>query len=221
MSSPDGPGTPGGTPERPALFFADAAELDAWFAAHHATAPELWMGLFKKHVPDRGLTWEQAVPVALRWGWIDSVAQRIDDDSRRQRWTPRRKGSNWSRVNLAIVDQLIAEGRMQPPGLAAWEQRKREPAGYTHERDAEPVLPEEYAARLAADPKASAFWEIATPSYRRVCITWVLGAKQQATRDRRMAQLLEQHAAGQMIPSQRYGATPKWVERAAAAAAEA
>lgn len=213
------PGTPGGTPERPAVFFTEAAELDAWFAAHHATAPELWMGLHKKHVVDRGLTWEQAVPIALRWGWIDSVAQRIDDDSRRQRWTPRRKGSNWSKVNLALVEQFIADGRMQPSGLAVYEQRTREPAGYTHERDGEPVLPEAYAAQLAADPAASAFWAVATPTYRRICITWVNSAKQETTRDRRMAQLVADSAAGQLIPSQRYGDTPKWVERAAAAAA--
>jgi uncharacterized protein YdeI (YjbR/CyaY-like superfamily) len=70
---------------------------------------------------------------------------------------------------------------------------------------------------MAADPKASAFWEVATPSYRKICIVWVTGAKQQATNDRRMAQLLEDHAAGRMIPSQRYGEPPKWVERAAEA----
>lgn len=220
MGTSDGPGTPGGTAERPALFFADAAEFGAWLAAHHDTAPELWMGLHKKHVPDRGLTWEQAVPEALCWGWIDSVSQRIDDDSRRQRWTPRRRGSVWSRVNVELVERLKAEGRMQPAGLAVFEARK-DKVGYSTADSIGVILPEEYAARLAADPKASAFWEIATPSYRRVCITWVLGAKQQATRDRRMTQLLEHHAAGQMIPSQRYGATPKWVERAAAAAAEA
>jgi uncharacterized protein YdeI (YjbR/CyaY-like superfamily) len=222
-SSPDtsGPGTPGGTPERPAVFFADAAEFGAWLAAHHDSAPDLWMGLKKKRVADRGLTWEQAVPEALCWGWIDSVAQRIDEDTTRQRWTPRRRGSNWSRVNLALVERLIAEGRMQPSGLAVYEQRKREPAGYTHERDGEPVLPEAYAAQLAADPAASAFWAIATPTYRRVCITWVVSAKQEATRDRRMAQLIAESAAGQLIPSQRYGETPRWVERAAAAAAQA
>lgn len=213
------PGRPGGSPERPAIFFADAAEFGAWLAAHHDTAPELWMGLHKKHVPDRGLTWEQAVPEALCWGWIDSVAQRIDDDSRRQRWTPRRKGSRWSRVNIELVERLKAEGRMQPPGLA-YEARKDE-VGYSSSDTIGIALPDEYAARLAADPKASAFWEIATPSYRRICIAWVTGAKQQATNDRRMAQLLEEHAAGRMIPSQRYGDIPKWVERAAEAAGQA
>ena len=215
------PGRLGGTPERPARFFADEAEFDAWLAAHHDTETELWMGLYKRHVAERGLTWERAVPVALCWGWIDSVAQRIDEDATRQRWTPRKRTSNWSKVNLELVEQLRAEGRMQPSGLAIWEQRKREPAPYTHEVDGELVLPEAYAAQLAASPAATAFLEAATRTYRRICVNWVVSAKQEATRGRRMAQLVEDSAAGRLIPSQRYGEVPKWVERAAAAAAAA
>ncbi|GAA1529011.1 YdeI/OmpD-associated family protein [Nocardioides humi] len=218
MSQDSIPGRLGGTPERPARFFADAAEFGAWLAVHHATETELWMGLYKRHVPDRGLTWEQAVPEALCWGWIDSVAQRIDEDTTRQRWTPRKRTSNWSRVNLELVEQLRAEGRMQPAGLAIWEARRRDPAPYTHEVDGELVLPDEYAAQLAASPAATAFFEAATRTYRRICVNWVVTAKQEATRDRRMAQLVEDSAAGRLIPSQRYGEIPKWVERAAAAA---
>jgi uncharacterized protein YdeI (YjbR/CyaY-like superfamily) len=179
------------------------------------------MGLNKKHVPERGLTWEEAVPVALCWGWIDSIAQRIDEDTRRQRWSPRKKTSNWSKVNLDFVEQLKAEGRMQPSGLAIWEQRKTDPAPYTHEVDGEIVLPDAYAADLAANPAATAFWQAATRTYRKVCSNWVLSAKQETTRDRRMAQLVEDSAAGQLIPMQRYGDVPKWVERAAAAARDA
>lgn len=215
------PGRMGGSEERPARFFADAAEFDAWLAANHDTETELWMGLNKKHVPERGLTWEEAVPVALCWGWIDSIAQRIDEDTRRQRWSPRKKTSNWSKVNLDFVEQLKAEGRMQPSGLAIWEQRKTDPAPYTHEVDGEIVLPDAYAADLAANPAATAFWQAATRTYRKVCSNWVLSAKQETTRDRRMAQLVEDSAAGQLIPMQRYGDVPKWVERAAAAAKDA
>lgn len=215
------PGRMGGSAERPARFFADAAEFGAWLAAHHDTETELWMGLTKAHVPDRGLTWADAVPEALCWGWIDSVAQRIDDDTRRQRWTPRKRTSIWSRVNVEHVERLIAEGRMQPSGLAIYEQRRRDQAPYTHEASAQLALPDEYAALLAASPAATAFWETATPTYRRICTNWVITAKQQATRERRMAQLIECSAAGELIPSQRYGEVPKWVQRAAAAAAQA
>ncbi len=120
------------------------------------------MGLYKRHVPDRGLTWEQAVPEALCFGWIDSVSQRIDDDSRRQRWTPRKPSSIWSSVNIALVEKLTAEGRMHPAGIAAFERRREDRSGvYSHENP-DSGLPPESAARLAADAAASAFWDAAT-----------------------------------------------------------
>lgn len=215
------PGRMGGTPDRPARFFASAEEFEAWLAAHHDTESELWMGLYKKHVPDRGLTWQDAVPVALCWGWIDSVSQRIDEDARRQRWTPRRPGSNWSAINIALVERLTAEGRMQPAGRAVFEARRADASAVYSYENPERSLPEAYAAQLAASAAATAFWEVATPSYRRVALSWVLTAKQEATRDRRMTQLVEDCAAGRLIPSQRYGTVPKWVDRAAAAAAAA
>jgi len=211
-------GTPGGTPERPALFFSGPDEFRAWLEANHATEKELWMGLTKKHVPDHGLTWEQAVPEALCFGWIDSVSQRIDDDARRQRWTPRKPSSTWSSVNIALVERLTAEGRMRPAGIAAFERRREERSGvYSHENPHQ-EFPPEAAARLAADAAASAFLHEATATYRRQVTHWVLSAKQEATRERRLVQLIDDSAAGRLVSFQRYGDTPKWVERAAAAA---
>jgi uncharacterized protein YdeI (YjbR/CyaY-like superfamily) len=211
-------GTPGGTPERPALFFSGPEEFRAWLEANHATETELWMGLYKKHVPDRGLTWEAAVPEALCFGWIDSVSQRIDDDARRQRWTPRKSSSTWSSVNIALVEQLSVEGRMHPAGLAAFERRREDRSGiYSHESPLQ-ELPPEAASRLAADAPASAFWEAATITYRRQVTHWVLSAKQEATRERRLTQLIEDSAAGRLVAPQRFGETPKWVARAAQAA---
>lgn len=211
-------GTPGGTPERPAIFFETPEEFRAWLQLNHRSATELWMGLNKKHVQERGLTWEQAVPEALCFGWIDSIAQRIDDDTRRQRWTPRKSTSNWSSVNIALVERLTAEGRMQEAGLAAFERRRADRSGvYSHENAAE-ELPPAAAARLAANPAASAFWAASTATYRRVVTHWVLSAKQEATRERRLVQLIDDSAAGSMVPFQRYGEVPRWVERAAAAA---
>lgn len=211
-------GTPGGTPEKPAVFFADAAEFGRWLAAHHDTATELWMGLYKKHTGRGGLTWAEAVREALCWGWIDSRSERIDDDARRQRWTPRRPGSTWSSVNIDSVAELTAQGRMHPSGLAAFERRRADRSGiYAYEtRTLE--LPAAYARLLAADPAAAAFWEVATPGYRKLAVNWVLAAKQQQTRDARMAQLVADCAAGVLIKPQRYGTPPTWVVRAAAAA---
>lgn len=211
-------GTPGGTPERPATFFSGPEEFRAWLEAHHETEPELWMGLHKKHVAERGLLWEDAVVEALCFGWIDSVAQRIDEDTTRQRWTPRKPGSTWSAINIATVERLVAEGRMRPAGLAAYARRREDRSGtYSYEGD-ERELDPAHAAQLAADPAASAFWREATPSYRRVAVHWVTSAKQQATRDKRMAQLVADSAAGRLIAPQRYGEQPRWVERAAEAA---
>jgi uncharacterized protein YdeI (YjbR/CyaY-like superfamily) len=212
-------GTPGGSDERPAIFFAGPAEFRAWLEANHDSATELWMGLHKKHVLDRGLTWASAVEEALCFGWIDSKAQRIDDDTVRQRWTPRKPSSNWSAVNIKLVQKLVREGRMTPAGLAAYAQRRPErSAVYSYEQDGEPVLPPELELRLRADPRAAAFLEAATPSYRRTCTRWVLDAKQEATRDKRLAQLIEDSAHGRLVAPMRYGTPPAWLPRAAAAA---
>ena len=211
-------GRSGGTPERPATFFSGPDEFRAWLEEHHGSATELWMGLYKQHVPDRGLTWEQAVPEALCFGWIDSVAQRIDEDAVRQRWTPRKPGSTWSTTNLAHVERLLAEGRMRPAGVAAYERRRPERSGVPSDEAPDPVLPEAYAARLAADPRAAAFWEAATASYRRTAVRWVLTAKREETRERRLAQLVADCAAGRLIPSERHGPEPVWARRAAEAA---
>ncbi len=207
-------GTPGGTSERPALFFSGPAEWRAWLEANHETATELWMGLYRKHVDPPGLQWAEAVEEALCFGWIDSVAQRIDDVSRRQRWTPRKRTSSWSKINLALVDKLIAEGRMTPAGLAAYERRLPDKQGiYSYEQDGEAVLPAQYERQLRDNPTAAAWFAAATPSYRRIAIQWVLTAKREATRDSRMAALIEDSAHGRLIKPQRYGDEPTWVAR--------
>lgn len=214
-------GTPGGTDERPCVFFADGPEFGRWLAAHHDSRSELWMGLYKKGSGKGGITWAEAVREALCWGWIDSRAERVDDDARRQRWTPRKPGGNWSTVNIEAVAELTAQGRMQPTGRAAFARRREDRSGIyayeTRERELTPT----YAALLAADPAASAFWGVATPGYRKIAVNWVLTAKQERTRDSRMALLVQDCAGGRMIPGQRYGTPPTWVARAAAAADEA
>lgn len=203
------------------MFFADAAEFRGWLAENHATARELWMELRSRRHPERGLTWAEAVPEALCFGWIDSKAERIDDDARRQRWTPRRPGSIWSAVNVAHVERLILEGRMAPAGLAAYAARRADrTAVYAFERP-EQVLASGEQAALDADPAASAFWQAATPSYRRVVASWIVSAKRPDTRARRLSQLVEDSAHGRLIPSQRYGTPPAWLARAADAARRA
>ena len=207
-------GTPGGPPERPALFFTGPEEFRAWLEENHATADELWMGLRGRHVPDRGLTWAAAVPEALCFGWIDSLSQRMDEDARRQRWTPRRPGSTWSKVNVAHVERLLAEGRMHPAGIAAFEARREDRTGtYSFEGGRDDQLPPELAPALAANPVAAEFWAGATPSYRRTVVHWVTSAKRDATREKRLRELVECCAAGRLVGFQRYGDEPAWARR--------
>jgi uncharacterized protein YdeI (YjbR/CyaY-like superfamily) len=207
-------GTLGGTPERPALFFANPAEWAAWLEVHHASETALWMGLKKKHVVDRGLVWEAAVVEALRFGWIDSQVQRIDEDAVRQRWTPRKKSSVWSAINLQTVERLLAEGRMHPAGVAAYDARRDDRQRiYTYETE-HAQFPPEFEALLRADPVASAFWDAATAGYRRIATNWVVTAKQEATRASRMDRLVADCSEGVLISTQRYGVEPVWVARA-------
>ncbi|MEW1835529.1 YdeI/OmpD-associated family protein [Microbacterium sp. NPDC079995] len=202
------------------IFFASSAEFGDWLEANHTTAAEVWTVFYRKGDPRQGLTWADAVPEALRFGWIDSANRSIGDGARIQRWTPRGPRSVWSAVNIAHVERLQAEGRMHPAGLAAYEKRTADRTGvYSHEQRNE--LTAEQAASLAANPAAQAFWDAATPSYRRAVANWVQSAKREQTRADRLATLVEDSAAGRLVPFQRYGEPPAWLARAAAAAASA
>ncbi|WP_261166889.1 YdeI family protein [Microbacterium sp. Marseille-Q6965] len=214
----DDPGAPGGTADRPAVFFRDAAEFRAWLERHHATETELWMEVRRAHAPDRGLTWADAVLEALCFGWIDSVSQPIDEDRRRQRWTPRKPRSIWSRVNIAHAERLIAEGRMRPAGLAAFERRAPERTGvYSHE-NGETELDAHLRGIVEGSPATTAFLAEAAPGYRKAVWHWIMSAAQDATRERRARQLVADSEAGRLVPPQRPGRTPAWLPRAAAAA---
>jgi uncharacterized protein YdeI (YjbR/CyaY-like superfamily) len=109
--------------EEPAVYFDSAEDFRAWLAANHDSAAELWVGLYKKGSPKVGLRYGEAVEEALCFGWIDGLTRSRDADSFVQRFTPRRPGSNWSMVNIAKVEALRRQGRMQPAGIAAYEQR--------------------------------------------------------------------------------------------------
>jgi uncharacterized protein YdeI (YjbR/CyaY-like superfamily) len=186
-------------------FFASPEELRDWFDANHETADELWLGYWKKAAGRPSLTWSQAVDEALCVGWIDGVLQRLDDVSHAQRFTPRRKGSIWSAVNVAKVGTLTEAGRMRPAGLRAFGARTdARTAVYSHEREVEP-LTEDEVARFRAEPAAWADWEKRAPSYRRGATHWVTSAKQAATRERRLAQLIEDSKAGLVVRPMRVG----------------
>jgi uncharacterized protein YdeI (YjbR/CyaY-like superfamily) len=195
------------------IYFTRPEELRAWLEANHADETELVVGYWKATTGRPSIRWAQAVREALCFGWIDSMAQRIDEDAVRQRWTPRKPGSNWSTVNINAVAELTAAGRMRPAGLAAFARRREDRSGIYAYENRERTWPDRYEAMLRADERASAFWDGATPSYRKVATNWVLTAKQEATRDKRMAELVEDCTNLRLIRTQRYGTEPAWVRR--------
>jgi uncharacterized protein YdeI (YjbR/CyaY-like superfamily) len=190
--------SPNPTP-RNVIFFETPEQLRDWFDEHHATADELWLGSYRKATGLPSVTWQQAVDEALCVGWIDSVRYRLDETSSAQRFTPRRKRSNWSATNVKRVAELIAAGRMRPAGLAAFEARTAERTGvYSYER-ANAAFPDGELARFKGNRAAWAFFESQSPSYRRGATFWVVSAKRPETRSRRLDRLIADSAAGRRI----------------------
>jgi uncharacterized protein YdeI (YjbR/CyaY-like superfamily) len=177
-------------------IFPTAAAFRAWLEHHHATAADQWVGYYKKGVAKAAMSYPESVDEALCYGWIDGITRRIDDEVYAVRFTPRRRTSSWSAVNIAKIAELTATGRMHPAGRRAFEERdRRKDASYSYERPAR-QLPRDWHARLRANERAHAFWEAAAPSFRRMATRWVMSAKRDETRARRFEQLLTEAAAG-------------------------
>lgn len=178
------------------LVFEAVDELRAWFDANHATAPEAFIGYYRKGVSKPSVTYAQAVEEALCFGWIDGIGYGIDDELRTNRFTPRRRTSSWSAINIAKVAELRAAGRMHPAGIRAFEERdRRRDQIYSYERPPQ-QLPDAWLARLRADVDAWTYWERQPPSYRNGATHWVMSAVKPETRERRFSQMLDASRAG-------------------------
>jgi uncharacterized protein YdeI (YjbR/CyaY-like superfamily) len=183
-----------------ATFFATPDEWRRWLAKNHASATELSVGFYRKGSGRPSITWPEAVDEALCFGWIDGVRRSIDSESYRIRFTPRRARSIWSAVNVKRVAALTEAGRMRDAGIRAFESRNEARTGvYSFEQKAEPTLPPAYAKRLRANPAAAKFFAAQPPSYRRPATWWVVSAKQEATRERRLTTLIADSAAGRRV----------------------
>jgi uncharacterized protein YdeI (YjbR/CyaY-like superfamily) len=187
--------------------FETPAELRAWFEDNHETVKEAFIGYYRNGTDRRSVSYAEAVDEALCFGWIDGISFRVDDEVTTNRFTPRRAGSYWSTVNIGKVERLLAEGRMAPAGIAAFERRDASAeARYSYEnRPAD--LPAEMLARLRTDDAARRYWEGQSATYRRTAAFWVTSAKQEATRQRRLAQLIADSAAQRPIKLLSYGRT--------------
>lgn len=184
----------------PPTFFATPAAFRAWLEAHSASASELDVGYWKVGSGRPSMTWSESVDEALCFGWIDGVRRSIDEVSYRIRFTPRKKDSNWSAINIAKVEVLTATGRMLPAGLAAFALRTEKRSGiYAYEQRRELEFGADEIRVLAQEPAALAYFEACPPGYRSQMIFWVVSAKQAQTRARRLDRLVAACAAGERV----------------------
>lgn len=181
-------------------YFATPADFRAWLQQNHATADVLWVGYWRKATGTPSVTWEETVDAALCFGWIDGLRKTIDDTAYAIRFTPRREGSNWSRRNIDRYTALAADGRILESGRTAWSKRREDRSGiYSFEQDARPQLSRDYVARLKADPAAWKDWEARPPGYKWRVAHWVMSAKREETRERRLVALIEDSGLGRKI----------------------
>jgi uncharacterized protein YdeI (YjbR/CyaY-like superfamily) len=180
-------------------FFATPARFRAWLKKHHETADELLVGFYKKGSGRPSITWPESVDEVLCVGWIDGVRRNVDEESYSIRFSPRQPASVWSAVNIRRVAVLIEEGRMTPAGLAAFEKRRENRSGiYAYEQRPQD-LPEPHATTFRQDAAAWAFFMAQPPYYRKTLVWWVVSAKQEATRESRLAKLIAESAAGRRM----------------------
>jgi uncharacterized protein YdeI (YjbR/CyaY-like superfamily) len=190
--------------QRAATYFASPAKFRAWLKANHTKQTEFWVGFYKRESKLPSITWPESVAEALCFGWIDGLRQNVNAVSYRIRFTPRKPTSNWSAINIKRVAVLIAEGRMQDAGNKAFAERKAERSRiYAYEND-DLALPPEYEKQLQKNKAAKKYFDSQSPSYRKGARRWILSAKQEVTRDARLAMLIECSAAKDFIPPYRW-----------------
>ena len=182
--------------------FATPAEFRRWLARHHDREIELWVGFHKKATGRPSITWPEAVDEALCVGWIDGIRRSLGDDRYMIRFTPRKPTSTWSAVNQRRMAALMAEGRVQPAGRAAWEKRTADRSGtYSYENRHAAALDAESERRFRANAAAWRWFEQQPAGYRKTATWWVISAKKPETRERRLQQLIDRSAAGELLPA--------------------
>jgi uncharacterized protein YdeI (YjbR/CyaY-like superfamily) len=181
-------------------YFRNGAELRAWLEKNHDSVSELWIGFFNQRSGKTGITYREALDESLCFGWIDGVRKSVDEGRYVQRFTPRRARSIWSLVNIKRVRELQKLGRMCAPGLAAFEKRDEKKSGvYSFER-ANVAFDEALERRFRANARAWAFFQERPPGYRRVSTWFVMSAKRDETRLRRLDYLIALCADGRVFP---------------------
>jgi uncharacterized protein YdeI (YjbR/CyaY-like superfamily) len=181
-------------------FFTRAEEFRRWLAQNHASAGELWIGYYKKASGRGGMVYREALDEALCFGWIDGQVRSLGPDAYMQRFTPRRPGSIWSNVNVRHVQRLDAAGKMQAAGRAAFAARKAAKTGvYSFEAREAPKLSPEQEQTFRAHRAAWTFFKAQPAGYRRAALHKVVSPKRAETRERWLARLIADSAAGRRL----------------------
>ena len=192
------------SPSEAPLFFESPDAFRAWLAENHDRLDVQWVGFYKKATGLPSITWPESVDQALCFGWIDGLRKSIDDRSYKIRFTPRRTGSHWSAKNLARMTELLDEGLVHSAGKDVYEARDPRKEARTSYEQGSVDLPDEYLARIRSNERAWAYFQAAAPSYRKQTTWWIVSAKREATRDRRLETLIESSEAGVVIPPLRW-----------------
>lgn len=180
-------------------FFNTPLDFRKWLARNHASATELWVGFHKKDSGKPSITWPESVDEALCYGWIDGIRKSLNETSYKIRFTPRRARSVWSAVNIKCVAELTKKGRMKAAGEKAYAARLENKSGIYAYEQRTPQLPEAYAKELRKNKVAAKFFESQPPSYRKMAMWWVVSAKQEETRLKRLRKLIEESAQGRRV----------------------
>jgi uncharacterized protein YdeI (YjbR/CyaY-like superfamily) len=180
------------------VFFSTEADFRRWLEANHATAPELLVGFWKKGGGKPSIDWPQARDQALCFGWIDGVRRSMGEDAYSIRFTPRRKGSIWSKVNVERYDALKTAGQMTASGKRAYEENKHKTGLYSYEKPLASLSSDE-EKQFRQNKTAWADWKARPPGYRKQVLNWITTAKRPETRAKRLATLIEDSEAGRRI----------------------
>lgn len=180
-------------------FFPTPADFRKWLEKHHATETELLVGFYKKGSGKPSITWPESVKEALCFGWIDGVRRNIDEVSYSIRFSPRKRTSIWSAININYANELIAAGLMRPAGLAAYEVRRENKSGIYAYEQRSATIPEPYLSKFKKHKKAFEFFESTPAGYRKQMSWWIVCAKQEETRLKRLEKLIAESAAGRRL----------------------
>lgn len=173
------------------VFFKTQSELHKWLKKNSGKETELSIGFYKVSSGKKGITNKEALDEALAFGWIDGIRHSIDEESYKNRYTPRRRGSNWSNINIKRVKELIKLGLMQPKGLEEFEKRDKKKTGSYSFENKKPGLSAEFVKKFKTNKKAWKYFSIKAPWYKRTSSHWVMSAKKEETRLRRLETLIK------------------------------